>query len=134
MVFGAAMAADTLEDLDIVHQMANKMDCPSPFKLSDWVDIRLSRGENGSFLFINNYQDDPVETTIEYENEAMLGGNPAYLPGRRGLILPIDWQLSKDVMVHYVTSEILEVTNDGSIITLKTAQADFYAEFNPFGL
>ena len=48
-----------------------KMDCPSLFKFSNWVDIRLSQAENGSFLFIYSYQDDPVETTVEYENKVM---------------------------------------------------------------
>jgi beta-galactosidase len=128
MMFGAAMAANTLDDLDIVHQMAMKMDCPSPFILSNWADVRLSRGENGSFLFINNYQDDLVETTIEYKEEVMFGGNSVLLPARSGLILPIDWRLNKDVKIHYVTSEIVEIADDGSTIIIKTAQDEFFAE------
>jgi hypothetical protein len=55
------------------------------------------------------------------------------LPARRGLILPIEWQLSNDVTIHYVTSEINEITEDGSTITLKTAQEDFFAEFTLSG-
>jgi hypothetical protein len=31
-------------------------------------------------------------------------------------------------MIHYVTSEIAEITDDGSTITLKTAQDEFFAE------
>lgn len=133
MVFGAAMAANTLDDLDVVHQMALKMDCPSQFKLSNWADVRLSRGDNGSFLFINNYQDDPVETTSEYQNEMMFGGNIVRLPARRGAILPMDWQLCKGVMIHYVTSEIVEITDDGSTILLKTEQDEFFAEMTLTG-
>ena len=133
MMFGAAMTANTLADLDVVHQMAIKMDCLPLFKLSNWADVRLSRGENGSFLFINNYQDDPVETTIEYENGIMLGGNPVYIPARQGLILPIDWQFRKDVLIHYVTSEIGEITDDGSVIMLKTEQDEFFAEITLSG-
>jgi beta-galactosidase len=133
MMFGAAMAADTLDDLDVFHQMAMKMDCPSLFTLSDWADVRLSRSENGGFLFINNYQDDPVETTIECEKEIMLGGNPVKIPARRGLILPIDWKLSNDVTIHYVTSEIVEIADNGSGITIKTAQDEFFAELRLSG-
>ncbi|MBI3242553.1 MAG: beta-galactosidase [Chloroflexi bacterium] len=133
MMFGAAMAANTLDDLDIVHQMAMKMGCPSLFKLGNWADVRLSRGEHGSFLFINNYQDDPVETTVEYEKEIMFGGNSVHLPARRGSILPIDWRLSKDVMIHYATSELVEITDDGSMIILKTEQDEFFAEITLSG-
>jgi beta-galactosidase len=128
LMFGAAMPANTLGDLDIVHQMALKMDCPSLFQMDDWADVRISRGENGSFLFINNYQDDPVETIIERENEVMFGGNPVRLPARRGAILPVDWRLNENVTVHYVTSEIVELTDDGPTFTLKTDQKECTAE------
>ena len=133
MMFGAAMSANTLDDLDLVNQMALKMDCPPLFKLSEWADVRLSRGENGSFLFINNYQDDPIETTIDIEKGSLLGGYPVQIPARRGLILPIDWKLNQEVMIHYVTSEIVEMTDEGSQITLKTEQAEFFAEMSLSG-
>jgi beta-galactosidase len=54
MVFGAALAANTLDDLDILHQMANRMGCSPLFTVSEWADVRLSDGVNGSFLFVNN--------------------------------------------------------------------------------
>lgn len=133
MMLGAGFPANTLEDLDIVHQMGLKMGCPSLFTLSDWVDIRLSRGEKGSFLFINNYQDDPVETTIAYRGETMLGGNAVQLPARSGLILPINWQLNQDILVRYVTTEITDIVEDGARIVLKTAQAEFTAELTISG-
>jgi len=133
MMFGAAMAANTLDDLDIVHQMATKMDCPPLFRLGDWADVRLSRGQKGSFLFINNYQDDPVEVTIECENRTMFGGNAVCLPARRGLILPLDWRPKEGVTIHYLTSEIVEIADDGSGVTLKTAQDEFFAELSLSG-
>lgn len=133
MLLGAAAAANTLDDLDIVHQMALKMDCPSLFKLSDWADVRLSRGAKGSFLFVNNYQDDPVETTIEYENTIMFGGHDVSIPARQGLILPIDWQIKQDVLIHYATTEIVAITDDSSTITLKMARNEFTAELTLSG-
>jgi len=128
LLFGAALTANTLDDMDLVHQMALKMDCPPLFSLENWADVRLSRGDEGSFLFINNYQDDPVETTIEYGNETLFGGHAVVLPARKGLILPVEWQLNPDILIHYVTSEFVEITEDGPTLTLKTAQAEFFAE------
>jgi beta-galactosidase len=132
-VFGAAMAESTLEDLDVFHQLALKMDLPSLFKLSDWADVRLSSEEKGSFLFVNNYKDDPVDTTIEYEGRLLFGGNPISLPARRGVILPLDWQLNGEVTIHYSTSEILEITTDDASLTLRAAQDEFYAEMTISG-
>ena len=43
MMFGAALATNTLNNLDIDEQMV-KMNYLSPFTLHDWAGIRLSRG------------------------------------------------------------------------------------------
>ena len=133
MFLGAALTADTLEDLDIIHQMALKMDCPPPFQLSEWADVRLSQGDKGGFLFINNYQDDPVAPTITYDNETLFGGYPIPLPARRGLILPLDWQLNDDVTLHYSTAEITAMSDDGSTLTLKTEPTSYTAELTISG-
>jgi len=133
MVFGAAMATNTLGDLDIVHQMAMKMDCPPLFELSAWVDIHLSCGGNGNFLFVNNYQDDPVRTTVKYLGEPLFGGNPLCLMAHTGQILPLEWQVRPGVLIHYITAELSAVTEDGSTITLKTGQDEFYTEMTLSG-
>lgn len=133
MIFGAALTANALDDIDIFKQMAQRMDVPSPFALSDWMDARISRGENSSFLFLNNYQDDPLETTVEYDGKMLLGGNTVSLPARRGTILPVDWKLNQDVMLHYATSEITEKIDNGSTMMLKTEQKEFSAELTLVG-
>lgn len=133
ILLAAALTANTLDDLDIVEQLALHMDCPSPFQLSEWTDVRLSQGDNGSFLYLNNYQDDPVAPTITYENETLFGGNPIHLPARRGLILPLDWQINDAATLHYSTAEITSVVNDGATLTLKTEPAEFVAELTLSG-
>jgi len=133
LVFGAAMPANTLGDLDIVNQMALKMGCPSLFSLGNWADVRISQGENGSFLFVNNYQDDPLETTIEYEGKTLFGGHPVNLPARRGAILPLEWRLDENVTIHYSTAEITEVMEDDSTLLLKTDPPEFFVELRLTG-
>ncbi|MCA9970917.1 MAG: beta-galactosidase [Anaerolineales bacterium] len=133
VLFGAALPANTLEDLDILHQIARRIGCPPLFALSEWADVRLSRGAAGSFLFINNYQDDPVAPTIALENERLFGGYPIPLPARRGLILPLDWQLHPGVLLHYATAEITHVAVDDAAIRLHTEPAGFTAEFTLTG-
>ncbi|MEZ4591256.1 MAG: hypothetical protein R3D55_08940 [Chloroflexota bacterium] len=129
LLLGAALAANTLDDIDIVHQLALQIDCQPLFTLSEWVDARLSVGENGRFLFLNNYQDDPVQTTVEYKNEPLFGGQPIHLPARQGLILPLDWRLNDEILLHYCTAEITEITQDGQTFLLKTRPDACTAEF-----
>ncbi|GIK55468.1 MAG: glycoside hydrolase [Chloroflexi bacterium] len=141
MMLAAALTANTLEDLDIVHQMALKMSCYPLFQLGEsdcsemegWADVHLSHGQNGTFLFINNYQDDPVDTTIACQNEKLFSGNKVQLPARAGLILPLDWQLTKGVIIHYVTSEITGITEDGASLIVTTRQNEFFAEMTLSG-
>ena len=133
MVFGAALAANTLDDLDILHQMANRMDCLPLFTLSDWADVRLSAGDNGDFLFVSNYQDDSVETVISTNGAPLLGGHALTLPARRGVILPLDWQIKPGILIHYLTSEVTDVTDAGTRLVIKTEQDEYFAEISLTG-
>lgn len=133
MVFGAALSANTLEDLAILHQMADRMNCSPLFTMSEWVDVRVSEGKNGNFLFINNYQDDPVETIISAHGVPLFGGYEFSLPARSGLILPLEWRIRPGILIHYITSEIIEVTDTGTRLTLKTAEEEFLAEVSLMG-
>ena len=133
ILFGAALPAFTLEDLDIFHQLALKLDCAPVFTLSDWADVRLSRGDGGSFLYVNNYQDDPLTTTIQMNGEMLFGGNPVCLPARRGLILPLEWRPGEGVLVHYITGEVVAIEEDESGMTLSVVPDEFAAELTLTG-
>ncbi len=133
MVFGAAMTTNTLEDLDVVNQMGLRMGSQPLFKLSTWADARISRGEKGSFLFINNYQDDPIETTIEVEGRLILGGNCVKLAARSGAILPVEWQVNPGILLHYSTAEVTEVKENARAVTIRMAQDEFFAEITAPG-
>jgi beta-galactosidase len=133
MMLGASMLVTALEDLAIVEQMALRLEIPRLFEMEDWLDGRVSVGENGRFLYLNNYQDDSVSTTISYQNENLFDGHAVQLAARTGLILPLEWQMTPDIMIHYVTSEIVDVLPNGSTLTLKTAQKEFTAELTLAG-
>ncbi len=133
MILGAAFAANTLEDLRIFDEMATQMGCERLFTTNEWADVRLSVGENGSFLFVNNYQDDPVSLTLTMGDKPLMGGYPITLAARRGAILPLEWQIKPEIVIHYSTSEIVEVVDAGGRVTLKTDQPEFYAEVSLTG-
>ncbi len=130
LLLGAAFTANTLEDLDIVHQMALKVGCQPLFHLGEaWADVRLSQGEKGSFLFLNNYQDDPVTISITCNDEPMLAGQVVSLPARQGLILPVEWQFNQQVLIHYATAELMTATATDDALVFQTRPADVTAEF-----
>lgn len=118
LFLGAALTADTLDDLDILHQMAVRLGSKPLFQLNHWADARLSVGENGRFLYLNNYHDDPLDTTIAYQNEPLFDGRSIHLPARQGLILPLEWRLNEHVTVHYATGEITGISEAGDTMVL----------------
>ena len=126
--FGAAVPANTLEDLDLIQQMGLRLGCRPLFTAEPWVDVRLSEGERGQFLFVANYRDDPVTTTLTCAGDPLCGGNPITLPARRGFILPLEWQAREDVHVHYVTTELTGISETAEGLTLHAAQREFLAE------
>lgn len=118
LFLGAALTAETLEDLDILHQMAVRLGCAPLFQLNHWADVRLSVGKNGRFLYLNNYHDDPVDTTVALQNEPLFDGRSIHLPARQGLILPLEWRLNEHVTVHYATGEITGISEAGDTMVL----------------
>ncbi len=129
-MLGAAMPIVTLVELDIMDELANRVDCPALLEMTDWVDANLSIGENGRFLFVNNYQDDPVTTTLYHEEQALFDGHEVHLPARQGAILPIEWQFEDEILFHYVTSEIRHITRKDDRLIFETAQEEFAAEIS----
>jgi beta-galactosidase len=128
IMLGASLTAHKLEDLDILHQFGVKMGCQPLFALDVWADVRISRGERGNFLFIANYQDDPVSPHVIYDGLTLFNGYPVYLPARRGMILPINWQISKDVALDYATCEVTEISDEGCELIIKTQEPEFDAQ------
>jgi beta-galactosidase len=127
LVFGASLAATTLDDLGIVWRLAERLGCPSLFTLSDWLDVRLSVGPNGRFLFLNNYQDDPITTTVALAGHPLFDGHAITVPPRRGFILPLEWHPRPGVLIHYLTAEPVERREEDGRLLLRTDPPEFLA-------
>lgn len=128
IMLGASLTAHKLQDLDILHQFGVKMGCQPLFTLDEWADVRISRGEQGNFLFIANYQDDPISPHVVYDGLTLFNGYQVTLPARRGMILPINWQVSEDVSLDYATCEVTEVIDEGCELIIKTQEPEFDAQ------
>lgn len=130
LVLGATVSAHTLVDIGLYDQMAEILGIPRLLTMQTWLDARISRGEQGSFLFLNNYQDDPYTTTLALHGQPLFGGHPITLAAHRGMVLPLDWQPAPGVTIHYATSEIKAVRQEGDTLLLETVQPEFVAELS----
>ncbi|MEF3274831.1 MAG: beta-galactosidase [Chloroflexus sp.] len=119
VILGTAFPIIAFADLNAFRELAEAVGCTSPFTLTAWADVHLSRGPHGAFLFVNHYDDDPLETRISYYGQPLFDGHPLRLPARSGAILPINWQVRPGITVCYATVEIrgVQETADGLIFT-----------------
>lgn len=127
LLLGAALSVDTREDLAIITQLARAIDLPPLFTLSAWADVRISRGAAGDFLYVNNYLDDPIVTTIACAGVLLFDGAALHLPARRGVILPLEWQAADGVRLHYCTAELKAIATHADGLTLTFDPPDFVA-------
>lgn len=133
IVLGAAFPIVALDDLAAFNQLADWVDCPAPFTLSQWADVRLSRGPAGDFLFINHYGDDPLETYISYRGTPLCDGHPIHLPARSGAILPLNWRVRPGLTVRYATAEVRSMTEEDGRLGFAFAQPTGFVSFEMNG-
>ncbi len=133
VMLGAAFPIIALEDLGVFAHLADWVQCPAPFTLSAWADVRLSRGPQGDFLFVNHYGEDPLETHITHNGIALFEGHPVRLPARSGAILPLDWRVRPGVTLRYATAEVCAVTEADNALSFAFAQPDVHACFEAPG-
>jgi len=133
-LLGASMPVYSLVELDIFEEIAERVGSPAQFQMKEWVDAHISTGENGSFLFVNHYKDDPVDTLIYFEDESLTGDHPIHLPARQGAILPIDWRVNDDILIHYLTAEVRKVSIDEDLVIIEVAQPNFAGELTLNGV
>ncbi len=123
MMLGAAFGAMVPEDLGVFDTMATRIGLPRLFRMSDWADVRVSEGDQGSFLYITNFQDDPIHTEIWMQGEPLFNGHTIHLPARRGAILPLHWRMHDGITVHWLTTEPLEISENDVEVRLFTDSA-----------
>ncbi len=124
VVLGAAFPIIARADLSAFTRLAESVDCISPFTLSAWADVHLSRGPQGDFLFINHYGDDPLETSINYRGAPLFDGHPLRLPARSGAILPLNWRARPGVTVRYATVEMRAAREESGALVFTFAQPE----------
>lgn len=116
---GAALSTNCLDDLDVYQKISDLGGIKSPIDSFDWIDMRVLKGPLGSFIFLNNYSDDPWSDTLNYKGKSLMGGRPFELTARSGLICPLDLKLDKDLIINYATVELIEFKRDKNRILLQ---------------
>jgi hypothetical protein len=73
---------------------------------------------------VNRFESKDGQFWLNGQPQIIQAGHPVTLPARRGAILPLEWQPMPGVVIHYLTSEVIALSDDGARLTLKTEQAE----------
>ncbi len=110
VMFGVSMEFDYQYKKEIYRNLAAKIGVSSKFRVEEEVDVSVRDGRNGKFLFLNNFDEYEKETTVDYRDSQLFDGKAIIVPGKGGLLLPINVRLREDLTILYATAEIVELT------------------------
>ncbi len=119
VIFGAGMISEHNYKIQAYGKVAEQLGLDSIVKCDDWLNIEVRSGKNGTFLFVNNLDEYEKETVFTYKNELLFDGHKLTVPMRKGLILPINWQVTENVKVNYATCEFVDFKESPEEVTLK---------------
>ncbi|WP_163536085.1 beta-galactosidase [Gracilibacillus sp. YIM 98692] len=124
VMFGISMEHDYQYKDNVYINLAAKVNVKSSFQLNDEVDISTRLTGYGQFLFLTNFDEYEKETTIQYKDHTLFNGNVVTVPGKSGLILPVNISLTDELLIKYSTAEIfhLKESKDQLLISVKAHQ------------
>ena len=136
-VFGMAIKSDWDYIDQITNEVFKEMGINSSGVADEWLHVAIRSGEDGNFIFINNFEEFDKASRMTFLNQDMFDGFIFKLPMRKGLILPYNWKVKNDFTILYSTSEITqkEVLDDRIVMTFKPLisgdMVSFTGDFRP---
>lgn len=109
IVFGAGIEHDYDYKIEMIRLLAEKLGIEQRVKCSDlWTNVLIRSNDDNAFVFINNFDEMDKHISIKLKDTDAFDGKDIYVPGRAGLILPIEYKLRKDLIIKYSTFEIYD--------------------------
>ncbi len=112
VVFGAGIVSEHDYKIASYGLVTKQIGLESIVNADEWFNISVRKGENGTFLFINNLDEYEKESKFIYQNQTLFDGKSLNIPMRKGLILPIDWHVTDNVVIKYSTCEFVSKEED----------------------
>ncbi len=117
-VFGMAIKSDWDYIDQFTYEILKDMNISKIETSPEWLNVYIRSGMLGSFVFIHNFEEFDKQSQIVVDQEILFDGFEFSIPMRRGLILPMDWKVTKDFMIKYSTCEVTHVDLNSNEITI----------------
>ncbi|WP_431801162.1 hypothetical protein [Halobacillus andaensis] len=135
VVFGIGMELDFDYKYEVIRELAERTGVVSEFAVEQELDVSVREiSEQSYFVFLHNLDEYEKETAIQRNNEFLFGGNAVSVPGRSGLMLPVNIPLTDEVKIAYATAEVFDLTESPEALDVKVKlkQAEDWIVFETF--
>jgi beta-galactosidase len=97
---------------DGVRSALDRIDIRPRIKVNEDVMVQCLKDgiSQSEFFVINNLDDWKKQITVTYDGYQPFGDSQIEIQGREGLILPVNYQVTEDLVLLYATQELEEVT------------------------
>lgn len=110
VVFGLGLELEHYFKDEIVKKLAERVDNHPSTNRNDYIDVsfRSIPDTQTKFMFIQNY--DEYEKTMVFDcfEETLFDGHELTVGARNGLILPLNYELNKEIKIIYSTCELVD--------------------------
>lgn len=108
VVFGIGLELEHYFKDVLVEKLAARIENYPVTKRNDYIDVsfRSILGTDTKFMFIQNYDEYEKSMVFDYLGETLFDGQEVTVGARNGLILPLNYKISKDIEIIYSTCEL----------------------------
>lgn len=123
-ILGWAMPLDFDYQIRAIALINKKFNIASDFKFeseTEYISAYARKNPKGEalYLFLQNFDEVQKHTTITYQGKVICDGFSVVIPGKAGLMLPINTALTDDLFIEYATAEIYNYNENGGELTLE---------------
>ncbi|MFG6150149.1 beta-galactosidase [Halobacillus sp. B23F22_1] len=127
IVFGVGLELDFNYKYEVIRYLAEQADVYSEFTLQQELDVSVREiNEDSYFLFLHNFDEYEKETSVTRNEQRLFDGRSITVPGKSGLMLPINIPIADEITISYATAEIycLEESMDALSMKVKLKQGE----------
>lgn len=125
VVLCAAIGTNTLDDVDAVRHLAQRIHLKSTLNPKPWISTRTLSSPEGQLMMLNNYTDDPWVGQMGWDGRVVFDQSYVEIPARSGVILPLNWKITDQHTLLWSTAEVRDIQITSQSVTLRFASAGY---------
>lgn len=128
LYLGVGNCQDYNYKIDLVKELCKKLGVTMSIEVNDtWINASLREGKDTSFILINNFDEIDKDLKVMIKGKEAFNGNLVSIKGRNGVILPVNFKISKKININWATAELTSIEKgEETILEFSTIRGKEY--------